>query len=331
MKRQIMMAAICMAVLATCRTGFAWHGMGHHLATRLAVAALGDELPDFFRQGAAAVAHASLDPDAFTRPIAEDNLHDQERPQQYIDLELLSGRPLPPKRSEFFALCARLRLNPSKVGMAPYSVTEWTQRLTVAFAEHRRWPDNPYIRQKALVYAGLLAHYAQDICQPLHTTVHYDGRAGAGGASPRTGIHQKVDALIGKLDLGAAGPPSTAPAKSPGERAAASRLKPVAFEDLFAAVCDRLHRSHALVEEVYKLEAELPDPRAALDPKSAAAAFARERLQACAEFTACLYLTAWRNSARTRLPDWHIRERALDGFPESQPAAGPGGRGQDVE
>src|SRR5581483_6890740 len=98
---------------------------------------------------------------------------DAEGPEHYLDSELLKDRPLPPTRYRFIALCAELNLDPSKVGLVPYAIAEGTERLAIAFAEHRKWPQNPYIQQKALVYAGRLAHYSCDLCMPLHTTIDH--------------------------------------------------------------------------------------------------------------------------------------------------------------
>ncbi len=269
----------------------AWHEGGHVRATKLAGAALEKRLPAFFTAGLDTVAHTSVDPDLF-RLRANPELRDGEVPEHFIDLELLEGVKLPPKRSEFIALCARRKLNPSKVGYAPYAIVEWTQRLTVALAEHRRWPGNPHIRAKCLVYAGILSHYAQDACQPLHTTIHYDGMAKRDGSSPRTGLHAKVDALMHK-----------APAPT-------GKVRPAACKDLFASVLAQLRRSHRLVDKVYEIARHFPDVDDPLPADSPAAAFAAERLKACAEFTASLYLTAWRNSAKIELPEWHKRRPA---------------------
>ncbi|NTU79540.1 MAG: hypothetical protein HGA45_09075, partial [Chloroflexales bacterium] len=57
-------------------------------------------VPAFFREGAAAVAHASLDPDCFTRPIAPVELHAAESPEHRFDLELLEGNAPPNRRYE---------------------------------------------------------------------------------------------------------------------------------------------------------------------------------------------------------------------------------------
>src|SRR5437764_832460 len=63
---------------------------------------------------------------------------------------------------------------------------------------------------------GILAHYAGDICMPLHTTVDYDGRVTADGRSPHSGIHAKVDSLIEKLPL------------RPEDLAAGQKIEPLA-------------------------------------------------------------------------------------------------------
>ena len=285
------------AVLCLSAPALAWHEEGHQAAARAAVAALGrDSLPAFFLAGADAVAHASLDPDCFTRPIAPAELHAAESPEHRFDLELLEGNRPPNRRYEYVALCAARKLDPSRPGFLPYAVAEYTQRLTVALAEHRRWPDNPYIRRKCLLYAGLLSHYAADLCQPLHTTIHYDGRAGADGNSPRSGIHLKMDALLGKLAVDANRP--------------LADLKAAPFDDLMAGIWAEVAASHAPVDRVYELEKDLPAYEAALDANSPSARFAADRLRACARFTASLYLTAWRDSQSIRFPEWHKREPA---------------------
>jgi len=298
-------AALCLALLAAAPAR-GWHGKGHHVATELAVRAAAGKLPDFFAKGAATVAHGSLDPDLFTRPIAPAALHSAEAPEHYFDVELLEGNQPPPTRQEFLALCARKPLAPDKVGLLPYAVTEWTQRLTVALAEHRANPDNAHVQAKCLLYAGLLSHYAQDLCQPLHTTIHWDGRARKDGSSPRTRIHAKVDALLGKLE--------------PDRQALLRQIKPAPVLLLMPAVLAEIRRSNELVDTVYRLETSLPELEAPLKPGSPAARFAAERLAAAAAFTASLYLTAWRDSAKIELPWWYARPFPTDKKPPARPA-----------
>lgn len=293
----------------------AWHGKGHHLIVVEAVAAIDkDQMPAFFLAGAGQIAHCALDPDTFTKPMGPPQLYDAEAPEHFLDVEKLQGQKLPPLRYDYLLLCEKSNLDPRRVGLLPYAISDWTQKLTVAFAEHRQWPDNPYIQQKCLVYAGLMSHYAGDLGQPLHTTIHYDGRARADTSSPRSGIHNKVDALVGKLAL--------------DPLAAAKDLKPAAFDDLMVGILAEFAASHALVDRVYELEPQIPAFEEKLDANSPVAQFTAERLNACARFTASLYLTAWKDSAKIQIPAWHVREMTGEGKKEqSSPAATQPARG----
>jgi len=300
--------AAAVVLLGLGQVGLAWHGRGHDKATRVAVSALPKEMPAFFAAGADSIAHCSQDPDLFRKPLVAGQVHATERAEHYCDLERLGRKKLPDHRYDLLMWCGENKVQPSAVGFVPYAVTEWTQRLSVAFAEHRAWPDNEHIRQKALVYAGLLAHYAQDLCQPLHTTVHYDGRTKADGSSPRSGIHLKTDALLEKV-----------PAKAKVAVAAKS-VQP--FAELFPAVVAELSASHALVDKVYELKKLLPAGAEPIKAGGPVAAFTAERLKAAALFTARLYLTAWRDSAKVKIPAWH-RRQPRGGRAQARPAGGP--------
>lgn len=285
---RVLSGAILIALVAAFAAQ-AWYAKGHDAATRTTVASLPAEMPAFFVQGVDTIANCSGDPDLFALKIAP-QLRDEEAPEHYLDVEMLKGAPLPPLRSEYVALCAKKGVEASKVGFLPYAIAEYTQRLTLCFAQYRKWPANPAIQAKTLIYAGVLAHYAEDMAQPLHTTVDFDGRVNADGASPRSGIHNKVDALFEKLTA--------------GPKELAKDAKPAPFADLMSAIFDELNRSHALVDRVYELEAELPAPDAPLAPDSKAAQFALERMQRAATFTSSLYLTAWQDSAKIEVPEW---------------------------
>lgn len=275
-------------VLSVGAPAHAWWAKGHERATRMAVAAAGDKLPAFFAAGVGHIVKTAPEPDLLRDPTTP-QLRDQEYSQHFTDIELLGGAKLPATRSAFVALCAKKGIAPSKVGTVPYKVAEYTQRLTIFFAEHRKLPDDPIIRARCLVFAGLLAHYAQDMCQPLHTTVHYDGRAKANGASPRSGIHAKMDALL-----------AVAPKDTAVDPASIRVLSP-----LMDAVIAELMRSHALVDKVYEIEGALPKPEESPGADSPAGRLASERLRAAAAFTASLYLTAWEDSAKIELPAFY--------------------------
>ena len=294
----IAVSFLVVALAATSAVG--WWAAGHRLATRTAVAALGERVPAFFTEGAEAIVHGVSDPDML-RQSGGVELATTEGPNHYFDLELLGGVQVPPTRRRFLELCRDKGLDPAKTGLLPYAVVEWTQRLTVAFAEHRKWPENRYIHAKCLVYAGLLAHYAQDLCQPLHTTVHFDGRTKPDGSSPHTGIHGKMDDLLGRSKL------------DPTE--AAKGIRPQVLEPLLPALLEEIRRSHSLVDRVYALEQQLPTADESWTATPAVDELANERLLACAQMTANLYLTAWQKSAKTKLPDWLDRPPAP--YPDS--------------
>jgi hypothetical protein len=271
----------------------AWLTAAHQAISRGAVAALPTTMPAFFTEGAGVIADASADPDYF-RGRAAPQLTSAEGPEHFFDAELLQGSALPPTRYEYIALCQRLGVGPEHAGLLPYAVVEWTQRLMMAFAEHRRWPQDKAIAGRCLVYAGLLSHYAADLCQPLHCTVDFDGRVDKNGQAlgPR-GIHLKVDALLTRPEIDPAW--------------ARQDLKVQAFPEVFPAVVAEIGRSRALVDAVYALEPKLPafsDRRVELNVAPELRAFERERFGASAAFVASLYLTAWEKSVHVVIPDW---------------------------
>lgn len=273
----------------------AWTADGHVLVARSAVDAVPSSLPLFFRQGGETVAHAAVDPDLFRLRDAP-GLRDQESPEHYIDLEYLRGAPPRPRRYDYLRQLEGLDVDPARVGFLAHSLNEGVERLAVAFAEHRRFPDDPRIRAKTLYLAGLLAHYAADSCQPLHTTIHFDGRVPPGGASPRSGIHHRVDLLFG-----AALPPP----------AGADGVEPRVVAPLFDGILAEIAASHGLVDRVYELEEDLSRP-AGEEPSPAVRRFADERYRASVAWVASLFLTAWDKSARFDLPFWSIETRRTE-------------------
>ena len=259
-----------------------WCG-DHTVLTKASFESLPETMPAFFRAGVNEVAHYVCDPDLFKNNRVP-GLSAAEFPEHIFDVELLNGHAPPLHRHEFISLCDSLGVAPSKVGFALYAITEWTDRLTIAFAEHRRWPDNEAVQSKCLVYAGILSHYTQDLCQPLHVTIHFDGYADENGRVPHSGIHEAVDSIIQRLNLSHA--------------AIADGISPVSTGDIRTAVEEELTRSRALIDVIYDHEQEI---RTASEE---AASFANERSEAAARFTASLLLSAWHLSESVELPGW---------------------------
>jgi hypothetical protein len=288
-----------------CIAANAWHTDGHYRATADAINIAGPQLPAFFAAQSKTAVLFSGDPD-LVRDKALPQVRNSEGPEHFIDFELPGQFRLPDLRYEYVKLLCAKSINPDRIGALPYAVMEQTQRLIMAFARVRHWPKDAAAQQACLLYAGSLSHYAADLCQPLHVTVHYDGRARADGSSPQTGIHEKVDALLGK-----AGPLSA------GLIAPQSVDTAVPLMDL---VLRQIDSSRALIDTAYALESRLPlvaQPIA----DSTVMRFARDRRNSAAGFVARLYLYAWQKSSGIALPDWYV----LPGTPKS--ADHPAGRG----
>ena len=267
---------------------WAWWGGGHDILTQAVIKTLPDELPEFFRSATAEkmIAHCSYDPDVSKERYAP-HARAAEYGEHYFDLELIKDNPVPENRDEFLKLCAKMELEPRKVGLLPYAVAEYTERLAVAFAEYRKWPDNPIIQYKCYVYAGFLAHYAQDMCQPLHLTVHFDGIVQEDGSKLHAGIHEKVDASIEVMKL------------DPNKLSEEQEVKPV--KELMPAIVEQMKIGNNLVDRVYELVADYGDLK---KPSPALLDFTKDRSREAVRWTASLYLTAWNLSGEINLPGW---------------------------
>jgi hypothetical protein len=275
----------------------AWHSEGHSAATDLAVTLARDIMPAFFTQGLETIKHCSIDPDVFKIRADSSCLYRTEYPSHYFDLELFEDVILPDTREDFWWWCLRHKVSVGKIGALPYAIAESSTRLSLALAEHQRWPENEAIQAKCLVYAGLLAHYAQDACMPLHATIHWDGRSTSDNNSPRTGIHTKTDALLHKIPMPLleAGDPNDMPA----------------FDSVLEASLEQLRVSNSRVDQLYLLEPDLPDVNQPLEGPPVLLDYVEESLIQSAHFTAQLFVTAWKNTEVCILPGWHDRKETL--------------------
>jgi len=306
LKRHLVVAV---ASVLVCASAFGWWSDGHALIDHAAVLALPHDMPGFFRDGSSAIVSYSTEPDLWSLRSFQ-ALRSAQRADHFLDLELLAGKRLPPTRGEYFVICRGLRLHPDEVGTLPYAIQEYYERLVLAFAAHRKWPDDEGVKAQVLFLAGVLSHYAGDACQPLHCTVHYDGRAKRDAASPRTGIHLKMDALPGQAKL--------APAE------VARDLEVKASRDVFALTLWTIRQSNLRVDRVYELESWLPSAEDPIADRLAAEnrmdarvrALALDCTRAAAGFTAALWYSAWKNSARVELPAWYTRGKRLSATTE---------------
>jgi len=292
MKRMYAVLLIAVIISVPCSMIRAWWWPGHRKTVQAAVDTLPEEMPVFFRKGCSALALYSREPDMWTE-IRPSSLRDAEKPEHYFDIELLKEKDIPLTREKFEVLCGELGILSSTVGRLPYAIDEWYQRLKISFAEHRKWPGNEHIKAKTLYIAGILSHYTADACQPLHITIHYDGRVNNKGVSPHSGIHAKVDSMLGRIAL-----------KSDSNL---KNLTSVSDSDMFGLIIDTLKRSNSLVDRVYELEAKLPSAEASIHCtlESEVEKFFRDRLYAAARFTAILWYSAWVESKKVKIPEWY--------------------------
>jgi len=303
MKNRLITVIGIVSLLGPTLPAQAWFAtQGHDEITRTAVALLpvaspgcnGREVTEacwtsLFRLEAEALAGASVAPDLFKPRQAAPQLDAQENPEHYVDLELFAGRSLPAQRYEYFAALREVGVAPERIGVLPYAITEWTQRLTVTFAQLRRDPLSPGLRAQSVILAGILSHYAADLAQPLHTSIHHNGRAlPPDYESPRTGIHYAIDGVLGKTSPTL---PPDAPVAEP-------------FEDLWTAVLTQLAESHSHVTTVYSFETAPASGEIDLESE-AVRAFAQERFEIATRFVARLWVTAWEDSAEMTLPGWY--------------------------
>jgi hypothetical protein len=273
-----MVKFFCLVLVITTYS-LGWYTAGHEKATVIALAALKGKVPDFIVAGKNCTASFSVDPDLFKDSTAP-QLKSTEGPEHFYDVEKMGNRPLSKDRRTFMGLCSSIGVDSWSVGFLPYAIIEWNQRLTIAFAEYRAWPQDSAIRMKCMVYCGIMAHYAGDLTQPLHVTVHYNGKKLADGTMLYNGIHGPVDGLLTTV----------------ADSVLPMAMIPHGYPSLLDSVAANIKLSFGLVDTVYKLG--MPDSG------SAWRAFAVNRVNVTALTIADFVLTAWEKSALIKIPEW---------------------------
>ncbi len=257
----------------------AWWVGGHETVTEAAAARLPDDVPDFFRRGGKNLAHFCGDPDrwknrkmTFLRAAEEGN--------HFVDLEDLDGKDLP-ATNRFDAMkmiYTELKKEPNKLGLLPYAIMDYYEKLTVGFYDYRKMPTNPAVPMKCLVHGGTLAHYTGDAAMPLHTTRDYDGRNQPDGTVKQKGIHAKLDGFPEKFGI-------TAEEVCRG-------LEAKRIDDVWAHVMKFIAESHTHIPKCYEFDAA-----GAFDkPTDESRAFVLARMRAAAQLTLDLWYNAWLRS-----------------------------------
>ena len=293
-----MIPAVVGFVLAS-TVGFApppWGFVGHEMAAGVAVAALPDDMPAFFRDAGPQLVHLNPEPDRWR--VWEQREMDQAFSyDHYVDLENLPDGALDaPDRFEYLAMLydagtgeagarrgvpARFGSSSSTSGSSPAGAGGGPRKAP----ERREW-----IEERIVNDAGVLGHYVTDASQPHHTTIHFNGwdleTPNPEGYTRDNQFHARferffVEAHVTRGDVAAHandGPP----------RSVAGSAR--------EAVLAHIQESHAEVETLYRLDRDVGfDPEQPADP--AAKDFAAVRLAAGADMLAALWWSAWLESA----------------------------------
>jgi hypothetical protein len=275
----------------------AWGNDGHRLINKLAVDHLPADLPAFLRSAAAEeeIEYLGPEPDRW-RSLAEPELEAAQAPEHFIDLELADKlAPLPHKRFDFLAKAYMAGQQPDKIGLLPWQTEEVWERLKSAMRNYRELKaagkDTGAVEQAVIFYAGWLGHYVGDGCQPLHTTVEYNGWTGPNpnGYTLSHQIHHQFETVFVTSNI-----------RLPDVEAKMSPVKAI-DGDLFDAYMMYLRQTHSRVEEVYKL-----DKQGGFEGTGTAAsrAFTAQRLAEGASMLCDMIYTAWLRSADP-VPQWH--------------------------
>ena len=247
------------------------------MATESAVEVLPEDVPAFLREQGEILKYLSGEADRWKR--YGPTLRAAERPNHYVDLEMLNEEvseiAFPPDRYQ--ALRGYFEQGEKIPGLLFYQIVEYYERLRGSFREYRAKPEDPGVRHAILSYAGILAHYAEDLSQPLHLTVHYDGRVNERGeVVSNKGIHTRFEGPMVDRYVEV-------------EDCRKLLRAPVVFKDVAEAVKKAMWTSYSFVDEVYRQDDagkfEIPD-RASIE-------LVRARLAFGAQFLADLWYTAW--------------------------------------
>ncbi|HID10341.1 MAG TPA: hypothetical protein EYP17_03455 [Candidatus Latescibacteria bacterium] len=273
---------VFLALLLSSPTG-AWWEKGHRIATEAALRMLPGDTSEFFGALGDVLMPLSAAPDRWNAygPTARAGW----RRDHFMDLEFLDlplGKFLKEYPDRFAVLEHWCRTEEKVPGLLPYHILELYEVLKGVLGELRERPVDLSLRVQAVFFAGSLAHFTEDLSQPLHLTVHYDGRVNKKGELiSNKGIHDRfegpiVEQFIEAWDL------------------LPYMYTPEAYEDVQEALVRAMEESYRLVDRVYAL-----DNRRVLEKATPEAVrFVTKRLAAGAQLTADLWYTAWVQGGR---------------------------------
>jgi hypothetical protein len=264
------LAVVCVALLGALPLQ-AWGPRGHELVNQHAVASLPPELRPFFETHQEwLVANAS----------APDEWRDDdptEDPHHFIDIERYARKFEKMPESGEAAIEGVGADYVKDSGDVIWWIPHATHQLAAAMRAGKR--------EDILRWAVAVAHYAADICQPLHTTENYDGQL-----TGHKGVHSRFETKAVNRVAGSLKPQPARP-----------------LPDVFNAVFSQIASSYRHIDHILQADAKATglDPRYDVTYTSVMAqqcrAVVKEQLEAGATLTASLWLTAWLEAGRPDL------------------------------
>ena len=332
------------AVLATLLSApslVAWDLEGHRIVNQLALASLPADFPAFVRERDAAerIAFLANVPDRWRNVDPFLRQTGGSWTDHFCDLEYLTDagldlRTVPSLRLDFVLVFAAGRIansgkfpaiDPAKnadhtrewPGFAPWAIAEYYHKLRSAFGYLKAYqelggtPEEIANAKADVVYImGVMGHYIGDCAQPLHTTVHFNGWAGANpnGYSTWPGLHSWIDggftakARIRTADL----LPRVTPAEPLAQPARTDGRDP-----FFVTAMDYLIAQHTQVEPLYQLEKAGKLGHGEQPITAEARALIEGQLLKGGNMLARVWLTAWKTAPvdtylRTQLGREHV-------------------------
>ncbi len=183
----------------------AWGERGHDLITRVAVQhmrGLSDDNANLMRPFLLRdhmLGHLSNTPDIVWRAdYMSEEARSANSPTHYINLEkVITGvkkwDDFPRDFREYHALCKSKGRDTSDVGTAPWRVLQLYKLIVEELTNLDSKPDDLKIDHvnKALTYAGLMAHFVGDLANPHHTSANYDGQL-----TGNKGLHAYFESMV---------------------------------------------------------------------------------------------------------------------------------------
>lgn len=273
----------------------AWGGKGHILASEAATSALPTALPEFFHRSYGILVFLSSQPDDWRNAGLSAN--SSEYPDHYLDFEYVAQMQLPKRRYDFVeeltrsGVLSRHGVSAHDVGFIPWRVAEMSELLE---QQWRIWrgdnltpEERAHVESVIVQLSGALAHFAADVSNPLHASMHYNGWVGSGNPerfATDCDLHWRFETYFVTANVSL-------------EDVTSRLAEPQPIGDYFARAEQATRKSNGFVEALYRLDR---DGAVRGTGTGEGREFAAKRLAEGASLIRDLWWSAWVNSAAPR-------------------------------